>query len=191
MERSEMSQLVRFGLYEVDLSAGELRRNGVKIKLQEQPFQILAMLLERAGEVVTREEICQRLWSDGTFVDFDHSLGTAIKKLRQALGDSADNPRFVETLARRGYRFIAPVDSPTVPSPASQPDVLQDVAPVSPPPKSASMVQGGRNPRWDCVSPCRSHRFLVETTATSQGCWLCSNHQRWLAKVPLLAPAAQ
>jgi Tol biopolymer transport system component len=89
-------------------------------------------LLERAGEVVTREEVCQRLWSDGTFVDFDHSLGTAIKKLRQALGDSADNPRFVETLARRGYRFIGPLDSPTVPSHASQPDVLQDVVPVSP-----------------------------------------------------------
>jgi len=132
MERSEMSQLVRFGQYEVNLSTGELRKDGLKIKLQEQPFQILAMLLEREGEVVTREEVCQRLWPDGTFVDFDHSLGTAIKKLRRALGDSADNPRFVETLARRGYRFIAPVDSPTVPSPASQPDVLQDVAPVSP-----------------------------------------------------------
>jgi Tol biopolymer transport system component/DNA-binding winged helix-turn-helix (wHTH) protein len=127
-----MSQLVRFGLYEVDLSAGELRKNGVKIKLQEQPFQILAVLLERAGEVVTREEVCQRLWPDGTFVDFDHSLGTAIKKLRQALGDSADNPRFVETLARRGYRFIGSLDNPAVLSPSSQPDVLQGVALVSP-----------------------------------------------------------
>ena len=127
MERPKVPKLVRFGLYEVDLSAGELRRNGVKIKLQEQPFQILAMLLERAGELVTREEICQRLWPEGTFVDFDHSLGTAIKKLRQALGDSADNPHFVETLARRGYRFIGPLDKPTVSSP-SQPDV----APVFP-----------------------------------------------------------
>ena len=100
---------IRFGVFEVDLRSGELRRNGLKIKLQEQPFQILAMLLEHPGEIVTREEIQRKLWSEDTFVDFEHSLATAIKKLREALGDSADNPRFVETLPRRGYRFIAPV----------------------------------------------------------------------------------
>jgi Tol biopolymer transport system component/DNA-binding winged helix-turn-helix (wHTH) protein len=100
---------VQFGLFEVDLQARELRKSGVKIKLNEQPFQILIVLLERPGEVVTREELQTRLWSADTFVDFDLSLNTAVKKLRQALGDESDNPRFVETLYRRGYRFIAPV----------------------------------------------------------------------------------
>jgi DNA-binding winged helix-turn-helix (wHTH) protein len=103
-------RLVRFGLFEVDLRSGELHKDGVKIKLQEQPFQILAMLLEHPGQVVTREALQQKLWSNDTFVDFDNSLNKAIKKIREALGDSADNPRFVETLARRGYRFIAPVE---------------------------------------------------------------------------------
>jgi len=131
MEKPKVSHPVRFGSYEVDLSSGELRKSGVKVKLQEQPFQILVMLLERAGEVVTREELCQRLWPDGTIVDFEHSLGTAVKKLRQALGDSADSPRFVETLARRGFRFIGSVNKPAVSSPASQADVGQGVAPVS------------------------------------------------------------
>lgn len=101
--------VVRFGVYEVDPQAGELRRNGVKIKLQEQPFQVLILLLERPGEVVSREEMRKRLWPADTFVDFDHSLNAAIKRLRDALHDSADNPRFVETLARRGYRFVAPL----------------------------------------------------------------------------------
>lgn len=100
---------LRFGIYEADLAAGELRKNGRKIRLQEQPFQILALLLEHPGEVVTREEIQQKLWPSDTFVDFDHGLNTAINKIRTALGDSAVNPRFVETLAKRGYRFLAPV----------------------------------------------------------------------------------
>ena len=104
--------MLRFGTYEVDLRAGELRKSGVKIKIQEKPFQILAALLERPGEVVTREELHQRLWAPDTFVDFDGSLNAATNKLREALGDSADNPRFVETLPRRGYRFIAPVEKP-------------------------------------------------------------------------------
>ena len=102
-------RIVRFGIFEADPQAGELRRNGLKVKLSGQPFQILAMLLERPGGVVTREELQKKLWPDGTFVDFDHSLNTAINKIREALGDSAENPCFVETLARRGYRFIAPV----------------------------------------------------------------------------------
>ena len=104
--------MLRFGTYEVDLRAGELRKSGVKIKIQEKPFQILAALLERPGEVVTREELHQRLWPPNTFVDFDGSLNAATNKLREALGDSADNPRFVETLPRRGYRFVAPVEKP-------------------------------------------------------------------------------
>ncbi len=103
------SRVARFGLFELDLSAGELRKSGVKLRLQGQPFQVLALLLERAGEVVTRDELQQKLWPSDTFVDFDHSLNTAINKVREALGDSAASPRYVETLARRGYRFIAPV----------------------------------------------------------------------------------
>jgi DNA-binding winged helix-turn-helix (wHTH) protein len=106
------ARLYRFGIYEVDLRSGELRKNGTKLKLQEQPFQVLAMLLEHPGEVLTREQLRQRLWPADTFVDFDHSLNTAINKLRDALGDSAANPRFIETLAKRGYRFIAPVAPP-------------------------------------------------------------------------------
>ncbi len=101
--------VLRFGTFEVDVRAGELRKQGVRLKLQEQPFQVLIVLLQRPGEVVTREELRSQNWPPDTFVDFDNSLNTAINKLREALGDSADNPRFVETLPRRGYRFIAPV----------------------------------------------------------------------------------
>ncbi len=97
---------IRFGSFELDLRAGELRKQGLKIKLQEQPLQILAMLLEHPGQVVTREELRNKLWPADTFVDFDHSLNKAINKLREALGDSADSPRFIETLAKRGYRFM-------------------------------------------------------------------------------------
>src|ERR1051325_8002738 len=110
MEISPQSQPVCFGSFEVDLRAGELRKEGSKIRLQEQPFQILAMLLEQPGQVVTREELRSRLWPSDTFVDFDHSLNKAINKLREALGDSAENPRFVETLPRRGYRFLGSVN---------------------------------------------------------------------------------
>lgn len=102
---------LRFGLFEADLATGELRKSGIRIRVQAQPFRVLTFLLEKPGEVVTREEIQQRLWGADTNVDFDHSLGTAINKLRDALGDSADNPRFIETLARRGYRFLAPVSA--------------------------------------------------------------------------------
>ena len=110
MERPAVNpNTVQFGLFEVDLQARELRKSGVKIKLNEQPFQVLAVLLERPGEIVSREELQARLWPADTFVDFDLSLNGAVKKLRQALGDESDNPRFVETLYRRGYRFIAPV----------------------------------------------------------------------------------
>jgi eukaryotic-like serine/threonine-protein kinase len=108
-------RLISFGVFEVDLQAGELRKSGLKIKLQEQPFQVLRLLLDRAGEVVTREELRNQLWSTDTFVDFEQSLNAAVKKLRHALGDSPDNPRFVETLARRGYRFIAPVEALDLP----------------------------------------------------------------------------
>jgi DNA-binding winged helix-turn-helix (wHTH) protein/Tol biopolymer transport system component len=104
-------QRLRFGLFEADLASGELYKHGRLIHVQEKPFRILAMLLERPGEIVSREEVQKRLWPEGTFVDFDESLDTALKKLRQALGDSSQNPIFVETIPRRGYRFIAPVNA--------------------------------------------------------------------------------
>ena len=101
---------LRFGAYEFDLRSGELRKHGIRIKLQEQPSQILAILLEHRGEMVTREQLQHRLWPSDTFVDFDHSLNTAVMRLREVLGDSSENPRFIETLPRRGYRFLAPVE---------------------------------------------------------------------------------
>src|ERR1700757_3022003 len=121
MAESALPPTLRFATFEVDLRSGELRKNGVKVKLQEKPFQVLALLLERRGEIITREELRERLWAADTFVDFDHSLGTAIAKLRQALGDSAQNPRFVETVASRGYRFLVPVENLPPPGPEIQP----------------------------------------------------------------------
>lgn len=122
--------IARFGAFELDLKTAELRRGGIRVKLQEQPFRLLAFLLARPGEVVSREELREQLWPTD-FVDFDHSLNTAVRKLRAALDDSADNPRFVETLARRGYRFIAPVTmSGTTPAAAELP-----LAPPPPPPR--------------------------------------------------------
>ena len=121
-----------FGPYEADLQSGELRKHGTRIRLQSQPFQLLAMLLERPGELVTREEICQKLWPADTFVDFDHSLGTAINKIREVLNDSSAEPRFIETLPRRGYRFIAEVvpvaESAQVVSPTLQKEVFKKLS---------------------------------------------------------------
>src|SRR5258705_2528474 len=110
MTLNSLPSIVCFGSFEVNLQTGELRRAGQKVKLQEQPFQVLAALLERPGEIITREELRNRLWPADTFVDFDHSLNAAIKRLRDALGESAETPIFVETLARRGYRFIGKVE---------------------------------------------------------------------------------
>src|SRR2546425_352111 len=134
--RSERAEILRFGVFEVDVRAGELRKQGARIKLQEQPFHVLTVLLQRPGEVVTREELRSQNWPADTFVDFENSLNTAINKLRDALGDSADNPRFIETLPRRGYRFIAPV--------------ISDQQEKSPVPAEESKVgdeQPGKNPR--------------------------------------------
>src|SRR5262249_16668023 len=110
MSPNRANGIFRFGAYEADLDSGELRKSGVRLRLQEQPFQVLVVLVERPGEVVTRDELRQRLWPADTFVDFDHSLNSVINKLREALSDSAANPRFIETLARRGYLFLAPVE---------------------------------------------------------------------------------
>jgi TolB-like protein/Tfp pilus assembly protein PilF len=108
--------IIRFGVFEADLRAGELRKSGARIRVQEQPFQVLVMLLQRPAEVVSREELRQKLWPSDTFVDFEHGVNSAVARLRDLLGDSADSPRYIETLPRRGYRFIAPVDG----APAAQ-----------------------------------------------------------------------
>ncbi len=111
MEAAPQTRRTRFGAYEVDLRSGELYKHGIRLKLQDQPFQVLAILLEHSGDVVTREELRQKLWPADTFVDFDTGLNSAIKKLRDVLSDSADEPRYIETLPCRGYRFIATVEN--------------------------------------------------------------------------------
>jgi Tol biopolymer transport system component/DNA-binding winged helix-turn-helix (wHTH) protein len=124
---SEPSRITRFGVFEVDLRARELRKAGLKIRLHDQPFLVLAALLERAGEVVAREELRQRIWPDGTFVDFDSGLNTAVNKLREALGDSADSPRFIETVPRRGYRFLPTLDGMVTGRAATVPQPVEEI----------------------------------------------------------------
>lgn len=136
----------RFGVFDLDTRAAELRKHGVLIRLPGQSIQVLAALLERPGELVTREELCQRLWPAGTNVDFDHSLANAIKRIRDALGDSARTPRYIETMPRRGYRFLLPVGSgdravsaaPVAPSPAESPECAKPRVPAP-----ARMLLGG------------------------------------------------
>jgi Tol biopolymer transport system component/DNA-binding winged helix-turn-helix (wHTH) protein len=156
----ESQSKVTFGLFEAHLQTGELWKAGKRIKIQSQPFKVLTALLERPGEVVSKEELQLRLWGKDTTVDFDHSLGTAINKIREALGDSADNPRFIETLSRRGYRFIAPVAySPAAPlkethhlAATPDPSPLNDLgtpdasAAVIPPPEAAPSVAPNASP---------------------------------------------
>src|SRR6202035_5887508 len=131
-EDHQLRGSLRFGVFELDLQAGQLRKHGLRVRLQEQPFQVLVMLLEHPGAVVTREELQKKLWPADTFVDFDHGLNKAINKIREALGDSAESPRFVETVARRGYRFLAEVKDSEVP--ARNPELgVQPRPPVIPP----------------------------------------------------------
>ncbi len=122
----------RFGVFEADASTGELRRQGVRIKLNAQPFQMLLLFLGRPGEILTREGIARELWPEGIFVDYEHGVNSAVNRIREALGDTASNPRFIETLARRGYRFVAPVErfGEKVPAPASPTPMLQEQAKV-------------------------------------------------------------
>ena len=110
MTDQEPARRYRFGIFEADAATGELRRRGIRIKLNAQPFQVLLILLGRPGQLVTRKEICRELWPEGTFVDYEHGVNSAVNRIREALGDTATNPRFVETLARHGYRFIAPLE---------------------------------------------------------------------------------
>lgn len=110
MTDSQSARRYRFGVFEADAASGELRRQGLRVRLHAQPLQLLFLLLERPGELLTREEICRELWPEGTFVDYEHGVNSAVNRIREALGDKASSPRFIETLARRGYRFVAPVE---------------------------------------------------------------------------------
>jgi cholera toxin transcriptional activator len=131
----------RFGVFEADAATGELRKSGVRLRVPDQAFQVLLMLLQRGGEVVTREELRQKLWPEGTFVDFEHSLNSIVNKLREVLGDSATNPRFIETLARRGYRFLVPVEvSDPIPSAATAAPAPVALAPQAAPETAASSL---------------------------------------------------
>jgi DNA-binding winged helix-turn-helix (wHTH) protein len=139
MTNPQPARRYRFGVFEADAISGELRRQGVRIKLNAQPFQVLLMLLDQPGELLTREEISRQLWPDGTFVDYEHGVNSAVNRIREALGDTAGNPRFVETLARKGYRFVAPVErivpneSPSTPKSTPEPRSETSIEPTSPP----------------------------------------------------------
>jgi TolB-like protein/DNA-binding winged helix-turn-helix (wHTH) protein/Tfp pilus assembly protein PilF len=135
-----VARILHFGVFEVDLKACELRKHGLRLKLPEQPFQVLVVLLEKPGEIVTREELRNRLWPSDTFVDFDHGLNNAVMRLREVLGDSSENPRFVETIPRRGYRFIAPVKGSAFPVPTtSDSEVESGLVPIE---AMSQLVQG-------------------------------------------------
>src|SRR5215469_314399 len=136
-----------FGLFEADSGSGRLLKQGMHVRLQDQPFRMLILLLERPGEVVTREELREKLWPENTFVEFDNGLNVAAKKLRDALGDNADNPRFVETVPRRGYRFIAPVSIKTPPA-ALQGTVSVEQAPPSSTSTTDVVPSHPRSPRY-------------------------------------------
>lgn len=140
-------RLVRFGIFEADFQAGELRKAGVRIKLQDQPLQILAMLVEHPEELVTREEIRQKLWPGDTFIDFDHGLNNAVNRLRDALGDSAETPRFIETLPRRGYRFIG-----TVSGSATKETVAVETVPATSPAVGPVSIDASRTRRYGWIA---------------------------------------
>ena len=172
----DLGSLVRFGGFELDRDAGELRKHGLKIRLADQPFQILLLLLERPGRVVTREELKKKLWESDTFVDFDRGLNKAVNRLRDVLGDSADRPRFIETLPKRGYRFIASIEnSPAVaglvaPDPSTS--AHSEGSPAIVPPRDHSIPQGDlgqyhRHPvddRWRSrLGLYAGHKFTLRT----------------------------
>jgi len=177
---TESPSRVTFGLFEADLQSGELWKAGKRIKIQSQPFKVLATLLERPGEIVSREDLQLRLWGKDTTVDFDHSLGTAINKIREALGDSADNPRFVETLARRGYRFIAPVGYPaqaTTPAgetSADQPEQLH--TPLTDPILSTALPALMQSSKWKTPAYIASAAAIL-AGAVALGLYLGSSRQ--------------
>ena len=163
----EEQPVFQFGVFELNSRTGELRKHGVKLKLQDQPLQILMLLLERCGEVVTRADIQKRLWPENTYVDFDNAINSAVRKLRDALGDSPENPRFVETLARRGYRFITPVVRPT--SRSYQSEVQR--------PDSPAKTETRKWPRWALIA-------LVVAVGIGLRWWLTSTQARPEAPLP-------
>lgn len=176
----------QFGVFEADIESGELRRSGVRVRIQSQPFKVLVALLEQPGAVVTREELQHRLWSEDTTVDYDHGLGIAVNKLREALGDSAENPRFVETLARRGYRFLAPVKVGASPEPAAgaiatSPDLLpsggEDNALAGVAPKIA-VAGGARSRRLRYVAVGGGVLVVVALALVLLGLWLRPENRR-------------
>src|ERR1700692_836497 len=167
-------RIVRFGAFEVDLKATEIRKHGMRLKISEQPFQILAILLEKPGEIVARDELRNRLWQSDTFVDFDHGLNNAVMRLREVLGDSSDNPRFVETIPRRGYRFIAHVDesfcmpSHGVQHPVADPFPSSLDAPIVP----VNSVAPGSVPSNQHGQPLGSRRIAVWIIVSLAAAWL-------------------
>jgi DNA-binding winged helix-turn-helix (wHTH) protein len=152
------TKIVRFGLFEVDLEQRLLSKEGIRVRLQDQPFQVLVLLLERPYEVVTREEIQQKLWPADTYVAFDDGLNTAIKKLRLALGDSADNPRFIETVPRRGYRFLA---NPSLVESMAQTEVLAESAEADVPKQVPNPIKGPLTVRPGREAASRRHALRL------------------------------
>src|SRR6185436_15777564 len=145
--REVTPRVVRFGVFELDRLSGDLRKNGVRVRLQEQPLRVLDALLAEPGEPVTRDALRQRLWPDESFGDFDNGLNRAINRLRAALGDEAENPRFIETLERRGYRFIAPVGTPDTKAPVGTPEA-KPLGPPSAPDTGSPPPRGHRRALW-------------------------------------------
>jgi DNA-binding winged helix-turn-helix (wHTH) protein len=155
--QTPLGSLFRFGPFQVNSASGELLKNGNRVKLQEQPFRLLVVLLENAGEIVTREELRHRIWRDDTFVDFDSSLRVAVGKLREALGDDAENPRYVETIPRRGYRFLAPETYPAFEPDVNSPPV--EIAAAGIPPSAVPYRNGHIAPRE--IPSNQSRRWIV------------------------------
>jgi len=152
---------IRFGAFELGLHSGELRKHGVKVKLRSQSFQILAMLLERPGQVITREELQTRLWGGDTFVDFDRGLNKAVNRLRDALGDSAESPRFIETLPKRGYRFIGAIEMAQNEGPAAETLASRETPRVLETPElPAVALKGHGRRRWLLVATSWSRLWL-------------------------------
>ena len=148
MAVSPAGDVIRFGLFELDLKAGQLNRNGSQLRIPQQPLQLLAVLLERPGEIVTREELRQRLWPSDVFVDFDHGLNKSVQKLRDALGDSASSPRYIETIPRVGYRFIAPVRNGTRPHSPEAEIKIAEKPPERAAPLPAAAAVDSQRARW-------------------------------------------
>lgn len=138
---SDRARRYRFGIFEADAATGELRRQGIRVKLNAQPFQVLIMLLERPGALLTREEIARELWPEGTFVDAEHGVNSAVNRIREALGDSASSPRFIETLARRGYRFVAPLERIGLPAPSAVATSAEAAAKQVPEPDAPAVTE--------------------------------------------------